>query len=255
MLTEQQIAALLTDETLKKIASGIHADILVSIRDHAPAVFARTGIDTVTRIAHFFGQILKETGGLKRLDENLYYTTASRLVAVWPSKFPNANAAKPYLKNPARLANFVYANRNGNGNEASGDGYRYRGSGLIQLTGRGNFRTVGEEIGVGSRLEDNPEAVRTPDSAVEIAVGYWTARKINDVADGTSESDVNKVTDRVNKHEGAAGRKERFKYFARTLRISRRGGQAHRRHPLRSIGDGRRHHSGERNGQEFTSGT
>ena len=220
-LSAAEIAALLTHTTLKRIGSGIRANIRDAISRDGPQIFSDAKINTVVRIAHFFAQVLKETGGLKRLDENLNYTSAARIRQVWPSKFRTDASAARYVRKPVELANFVYAKRNGNGSVASGDGWRYRGSGLIQLTGKGNFRSVGQLIGLGDHLVDFPDQVREPKSAVKIAVGYWTVRNINSVADGERPDDVDRVTRLVNPFESATGKKERRNNFERALAILR----------------------------------
>ena len=102
------------------------------------AAMERFEINTPPRVAAFLAQVAHESGELARLVENLNYT-AARLVAVWPTKFPTVEAAQPYERNPERLANRVYAKRLGNGDTASGDGWRFRGRGLIQLTGRNHL--------------------------------------------------------------------------------------------------------------------
>lgn len=218
-LSRDEIAELLTDETIRAIAPNVSAPIRKALRDDGPQVFADASIHSIVRIAHFFAQILKETGGLRRLDENLNYTTVARLRAVWPSRFPTDQSAAPYIERPEKLANFVYANRNGNGDVSSGDGWRYRGSGLIQLTGKGNFRTVGELIGVGDDLVENPDQVREPPSAALIAAGYWTARDINSVADGTSNAAVDRVTRKVNPFESDSGKRDRREFFKHALEV------------------------------------
>jgi predicted chitinase len=232
-LDSAEIAALLTPQTLKKIAPNIRAAISKTISSDGPGVFANANIDTLVRIAHFFAQILKETGGLKRLDENLTYTTARRIRAVWPSRFRTEAAAQRYVRKPVELANFVYANKNGNGSVASGDGWTYRGSGLIQLTGRGNFRAVGESIGLDDQLVDFPDQVREPDSATKIAVAYWTVRDINRVADGATGADVDKVTRLVNPYESTAGKRERQENFEHALRVLRAAQRVARKRPAR----------------------
>jgi putative chitinase len=216
-LNEQQIAALITQDRLKAFAPSIKASIAAALVRDCPRVFSDKQIDTPVRVAHFFAQISRETGGLKRLDENLSYTTISRLRAMF-SKFKTMSDAEvsTYLKKPERLANLVYANRIGNGNEASGDGWAYRGSGLIQLTGRGNFKKAGEEIGID--IENNPDLVRGEDSCVRVAVAYWTFRDINSVA-ADSEDGVNAVTKKINPNEAEDGRKERRDNYKRARQI------------------------------------
>jgi len=217
-LSETDIAKVITAARLKSFASGISSDISAALVRDCPAIFAANGVNTVVRIAHFFAQVGKETGGLKRLDENMNYTTLKALRAPFKAfrKMPDAEA-KLFLKNPKKLANFVYANRNGNGNEASGDGFTYRGSGLIQVTGRGNFKSVGNEIKVD--LVDDPESARSPKSCVKIAVAFWTTRKINTVADADTKTAVDAVTKRVNPFETGKGREERRDLFAKARKI------------------------------------
>ena len=102
-------------------------------------------INTPARVACFLAQTGHESGQFNRLIEGLFYKTAARLTAVWPRRFPNEASAAPYVKNEEKLANFVYANRIGNGPVESGDGFRYRGRGLIQITGRSNYSDVGKD--------------------------------------------------------------------------------------------------------------
>ena len=97
------------------------------------------------RAAHLLGQSSHESGGFKLVSENLYYSTPERIMAVWPSRFPTVNSAKPYAKNPSGLANKVYSDRMGNGDEASSEGSFFSGRGFLQLTGKSNFREFAAE--------------------------------------------------------------------------------------------------------------
>ena len=114
----------------------------------------RFEINTTRRAAAFLAQVAHESGELQRLVENLSYS-AARLCAVWPNRFATPDVAKPYERNPEGRANFVYAKRLGNGDTASGDGWRFRGRGLIQLTGCGNCRSCG--LALTLPLETEPE--------------------------------------------------------------------------------------------------
>lgn len=127
------------------------------------------------RAAHLIGQCAHESMRFSRTAESLFYTTPDRLCAVWPSRFPTPANAQPFCRNPEKLANNVYANRNGNGSPASGDGFKYRGRGYLQLTGRSNYRTFGSRIGVD--LENDPDRAEDPEVAWKIAACYLATRK------------------------------------------------------------------------------
>ncbi len=136
----------------------------------------------------FLGQILHESQGLTRLEENLSYS-AERLTVVWPSRFPTKAHAQPYARNPEALANKVYGGRMGN--TEPGDAWRFRGRGPIQLTGRANYEFVGDLIG--QDLTVIPELMGQPRYALEAAIAWWEDR-IPDSMIGDPE----KVTKRVN---------------------------------------------------------
>ncbi len=147
-------------------------------------------IDTPLRIAHFIAQVAHESTMFRRVVENLNYS-AEGLRAVFPRHFDRA-AAQAYARNPRAIGNRAYANRLGNGDEASGDGFRYRGRGLVQLTGRANYREFGEWIGVD--VVAAPELV-SDRYAVASAVYFWTTRKLNAIAD---RDDLNALTRAIN---------------------------------------------------------
>jgi predicted chitinase len=204
---------LLTTTRLKAICPRIDPAILEAILTEAPTSLRAAGLNDPVRLAHFIAQIATETGGLTRLDENLNYTTEKRLMTVFPSKFKSAAAARPFLRNSEKLANHVYAKKNGNKNP--GDGWLYRGSGLIQITGRENFAKVGELIGIS--LERDPELARSPDSALAIAIGYWRKNKINEVAGDSTDAAVKAVTRRIN--PALVGLSERKAFFKKALKV------------------------------------
>jgi len=141
---------------------------------------ARFGIDTAQRAAAFIAQIAEESGQLNRLEENLSYS-AKRLTQVWPSRFPTLDAAQAYARAPEKLANFVYAGRLGNGDTASGDGWRYRGRGLLQISGRANYAAAAKALG--NPYEDNPDLLATPPHAALSAAQFWQAKGLNALAD------------------------------------------------------------------------
>lgn len=173
---------------------------------------AEWGITTPERISAFLGQIAHESAELTRLEENLNYS-AERLVAVWPKRFPNAQAAAGCARNPEALANRVYANRMGNGDEASGDGWRYRGRGPIQLTGRDNYYSFGVVTGL-PLLEQPDDVASVPAVGCRVACAFWKARGLNDLAD---KGDHAAITKRVN--GGTHGLNERIHYASEALRV------------------------------------
>jgi len=148
------------------------------------AAMKRFEISTPARAAAFLAQAAHESGQLRWLVERLGYS-APRLMAVWPRRFPTLAIAQAYANAPERLANFVYANRLGNGDVASGDGWRYRGRGIFQLTGRGNYRRIGEALGL--PLEDEPERVEQPEIAALTAAQFWQSHGLNELADDRSD--------------------------------------------------------------------
>lgn len=150
------------------------------------------GIDTPARFGMFLAQVGHESQHLNKRRENLSYSLRA-LMNTWPSRFPTEATATPYVRQPERLANYVYANRLGNGDAASGDGWRYRGGGLIQLTGRANYREAGGAIGVS--LEDAPQKIELPDVAARSSAWWWQAHGCNELADA---GDIGKVTETIN---------------------------------------------------------
>lgn len=169
-------------------------------------------ISSKARIASFLGQIAHESGQFNTLEENLSYT-APRLMKVWPKRFPNLGFAKQYERNPAKLGNYVYANRIGNGDELTGDGYRYRGRGLIQLTGRSNYASASEILGI--NLLNNPDQLLEPNFAAMSAAWFWASHGLNELADDKTDDDdwedFTTITRRIN--GGTAGLNERFALF------------------------------------------
>jgi putative chitinase len=162
-------------------------------------------IDTVARRAAFLATVAHESAHLTRTDENLNYSI-DRLPQVWPRRFPTASAAAPYARNPQALANHVYADRMGNGNEASGDGWTYRGVGLIQLTGKGNHAACAAHFGI--PLDRFGAWIRTPEGAARSAGWFWATFGLNEIAD---KGDQSAVCKRVN--GGLNGLAERVALF------------------------------------------
>jgi putative chitinase len=169
------------------------------------------GIVSDLRLAHFLAQTATETQGYKYLVENLSYTAAG-LMAVWPNVFPTERSTKGYINEPEALALKVYSNRMGNGPPASGDGWDFRGRGLIQLTGRDNYAAREAETDV--PLLTMPDLAADPGLSVRLACLYWTSRKINAAADA---DDLVKVRKLVN--GGSNGLDDAKVHLARAKKI------------------------------------
>jgi putative chitinase len=140
----------------------------------------RFEITTPERSAAFLAQVAHESGDFQRLIERLNYT-AKRLMTVWPKRFPTIERATEYENQPEKLANYVYAKRLGNGDVLSGDGWRYRGRGLLQLTGRANYESAGRALDL--PLVTAPELLEQPTAAALAAAHFWRSRGLNELAD------------------------------------------------------------------------
>lgn len=160
---------------------------------HFNKTFDIFGINTNVRISAFLGQVLHESRFLTKLKESLYYTTAKRLMEVWPKRFTNESYASLFVKNPTKLANKVYANRNGNGNEESGDGAKYIGRGLIGITGLANYLAVDNDLHIG--LKEHPELLELPEYAALSAGSFWKQNGLNVLAD---QGKLIELTKRIN---------------------------------------------------------
>jgi putative chitinase len=154
--------------------------------------FEKYGIDTNKRQAAFIGQCMHESGGFKLLEENLNYS-AKALMATWPSRFPTEEMANQYARNPEKIANKVYGGRMGNADESSGEGWKYRGRGIKQLTGKENYERCGSGLGVD--LVGNPDLLLEPKYATLSAGWFWNKHNLNDLAD---KSDIETMTKRIN---------------------------------------------------------
>ena len=150
-------------------------------------------INTNARVSAFIAQVFQESGNLSAVKENLYYS-AKRLVEIWPYRFPTLEIANQYANNPEKLAEKVYSGRLGNKN--IGDGGKFLGRGLIQLTGRANYLEC--EIYLGVELTDTPHLLESPKYAALSAGFFWNRAKLNDVADVDTVDAVVKATKIIN---------------------------------------------------------
>lgn len=168
-------------------------------------------INTPQRVAAFLAQCAHESGGFIFLKENLNYRAAS-LRKVFPKYFPTDELAAQYANKPQMIANRVYANRMGNGDEASGDGWRYCGRGLIQLTGKDNYTFFAASIEVS--IEEATEYLETFEGAVQSACFFWDQNNLNQWAD---KGDILTLTKRIN--GGTIGLEDRIKHYNHALHI------------------------------------
>ncbi|MES9852734.1 MAG: glycoside hydrolase family 19 protein [Candidatus Thiodiazotropha sp. L084R] len=178
-------------EMLKEM--GVSSEDAEQYIDDLEMTLPKYGIaESKVRLAHFFSQVLHESGQMRYDMENLNYS-AKALRAVFGKYFKTKRQAEAYARQPEKIANKVYANRMGNGSESSGDGWKYKGRGLIQLTGKNNYRAFAKWIG-DDRVVEDPDLVAT-EYAVQSAVFYWDKNKLNKIAD---KDDVVRMTKRVN---------------------------------------------------------
>jgi putative chitinase len=175
------------------------------------------GIDTVPRVAAFIAQCAHESANFKFLKENLNYR-AETLMKVWPSRFTSIDLARQYAMQPEKIANKVYGGRMGNGTEETGDGWRYAGKGLIQLTGKDNYTRFAESID--TPVEEIPEYLSTFEGAVQSACWFWETNNLNQWADA---GDILTLTKRIN--GGVIGLDDRIKHYKHAMQVL--GGAGH----------------------------
>jgi len=179
--------------------------------DALNATFDRFNILTPIQQASFIGQCGHECGQFKVLEENLNYR-AETLIKIWPKRFPTLEFAKQYERQPRKIANSVYANRMGNRDEASGDGFRFRGRGAIQLTGHASYFHAGKACGQDFVME--PDLVATPQYAAMTAGWFWDTHKLNQYADSRNYV---LMTKKIN--GGTIGLDDRIKHIDMALAV------------------------------------
>ena len=192
-------------EQLQKLHIG--ADWVDALNE----TFTRFNLTTNNQKAMFIGQCSHESGNFRLLQENLNYKAAT-LMKLWPKRFPTLEVANQYAGNARAIANKVYADRMGNRDEASGDGYRFRGKGLVQLTGHSNHFHAGKALGVDFVMQ--PDLVATPKYAALTAGWFWDTHKLNPPADAL---DYTKVTKIIN--GGTIGLDDRIKHVQHALAV------------------------------------
>lgn len=171
-------------------------------------------IHTPAKQARFLAQVGHETGNLSVFEENLNYS-GERLTKVWPGRFPTLASTAGYARNPVALANKVYANRMGNRDEKSGDGWRYRGAGMIQLTGRDNHLACALHFDID--LDAVGDWLRTPQGAARSAGWFWMTRGLNNIENFDKVCDLVNIGRHTEKVGDANGYADRLAIYNRAL--------------------------------------
>lgn len=180
--------------------------------DAMEELFPKYDITTIPRVAGFISQTAHESTNYHVLSENLNYS-AKALDAIFGKYFKRAGRdANEYHRKPEEIANVIYANRMDNGDTDSGDGWKYRGGGILQLTGRHNYTKFGDSVGLSA--EEATEYVRTPRGAIESACWFWKTNNLNDICD---DMDIVKMTKRIN--GGTIGLDDRKKHWNHSLEV------------------------------------
>lgn len=169
-------------------------------------------IVTVPRVAAFIAQCAHESGGFRLMEENLNYKAAT-LTKLWPKRYP-PGVAEQYAGKPQAIANKSYGGRMGNGDEASGDGWKYRGRGILQLTGKDNYRACSKFLFQDDTLLDNPDILLDPYYATHSACWFWNQNKLNQFAD---TGDIKMMTKRIN--GGFIGLEDRIKHYNHAMDV------------------------------------
>ena len=190
---EVEVKQMLSLEQLYKINGNLNKNECEYYLESLNVVLPNKEINTSLRLCHFLAQIIHESGHFKYKSENLNYS-AKALRSVFGKYFKTDAIANEYARKPEKIANRVYANRMGNGDEASGDGWKYRGRGLIQLTGKCNYDACGKAIGLD--LLGNPDLLtESAEASVLAACWFWNKNSLNQFAD---KDDITTITKRIN---------------------------------------------------------
>jgi putative chitinase len=184
---------MITAEQIKEVCPNAKDEIVDAIANNLDLLSEYYEINTPLRLAHFLAQCGHESGGFRLMKENLNYS-ADGLNKIFPKYFKNAGRdANAYSRKPEMIANVVYANRMGNGTPESGDGWKFCGRGLIQLTGRNNYESLAETLEMS--LDEAVEYLETPGGAIESAAWFWANNGLNEIAD---TDDITRATKKVN---------------------------------------------------------
>lgn len=187
--------------------SKLRGHVPESVISQIPMIMNKYNINTKLRLAHFLSQCQHESGNFSLVNENLNYS-AGRLMEIFPKYFRGKDT-RSYDRNPQKIASLVYGNRMGNGAESTGEGYKFRGRGYIQLTGKDNYRAFTQSIG--EDCVSNPDLVSTK-YPLASAAWFFDRNGINSISDKGSSTDiVTQVTKRVN--GGTIGLQDRINHF------------------------------------------
>lgn len=200
---------MITAEQIKEICHGTKNPN--DLTEALNRVLPEYEINTKKRVACFLAQCGHESAQFNVLKENLNYS-AEGLCKVWPKRFTSASMAAPYNRNPEKIANKVYADRMGNGSEASGEGFKFRGRGAIQLTGKDNYSKFAKSIG--KTLDETVAFCETLEGAIASACFFWNANKLNQYADS---GDFTTLTKRIN--GGTIGLADRQKHYDSAMKV------------------------------------
>lgn len=204
---------LVSPERLQAFVPRISAPVLNAMAATLETAMPQFGIDTPLEVAHFMGQASHESMGFTRLVESLRYTDPEHLDETFSLVRGRADASALITKGPEAIANRVYAYRNGNGSEASGDGWRHRGRGLFQLTGRNSYERAARDLG--HPYDTNPDLVAQPEGAALTALWFW---KQNHCGGAALKDDVPAVT-RIINGPSLVGLQDRIALTARAKAI------------------------------------
>jgi putative chitinase len=182
---------LITQEQLTAIMPQARTQMLESFLDEFNVQLPGCQVDTPLRLSAYLAQGALESGELRELSEIMYYSSSARLQQVWPNRFPTVQSTLPYLKNPEALGNYVYANRMGNGDAASGDGYRYRGRGWFSGTGKDFYQKMSNLTQ--HDFISSPDDMVIPKYAILSACQFWTTNNLNALADAANFTQITKV--------------------------------------------------------------
>jgi putative chitinase len=203
---------MITSKTLAAIMPHAKRENIEKYIEPINAAMAKYAINTIDRQAAFLPQIAHESMFLSKVVESTFYSDPKHLFNTFPHVFKSAEDAKAYIRSPEKCANKIYAGKIGNGNEKSGDGYKYRGRGLIQITGKANYAECGKALDLD--LINKPELLENPIYAAMSSGWFWNTRNCNQLADVGLFGKITKVI-----NGGYNGSAERLALYANAKKV------------------------------------